>query len=142
MNGYSKSANYQHNSTAASMASDLASAFHLDAASPVDAAVDSSNPAKVNFTARAVGVATNYSLQLSPAGDFRFNSSSGAALTGGRDATTNPDSGSVTITVTGVGYSTNYGGSDSDGSGMASRLAALVSAGPYANASAAGSTSA
>ncbi len=140
VNGYSKSANYQHNSTAASMASDLASAFHLDAASPVDAAVDSSNPAKVNFTARAVGVATNYSLQLSPAGDFRFNSSSGAALTGGRDATTNPDSGSVTITVNGVGYSTNYGGSDSDGSGVASRLAALVSAGPYANASAAGST--
>jgi RHS repeat-associated protein len=106
----------------------------------VDAIVDPGNSAKVNFTARAVGVATDYSLQLSPAGDFGFNSSSGAALTGGRDATTNPDTGSVAIVVNGVGYSTSFGGADSDGSGVASRLAALVSAGPYANASSVGNT--
>jgi RHS repeat-associated protein len=140
VNGFSKTANYQQGSTAASMASDLASAFHLDSSSPVDAAVDPANTAKVNFTARAVGVFTNYSVQLSPAGDFRFDSSSGAALTGGRDATTNPDSGSVTITVNGVAYSTSYSAADNDGSGVASRVASLVNAGPYANASALGGT--
>jgi hypothetical protein len=46
----------------------------------------------------------------------------------------------VTITLNGIAHSTSYGGSDSDGSGIASRLAALISAGPYANATAAGST--
>ena len=57
-----------------------------------------------------------------------------------RDASSNPDAGSVTIAVNGVGYSTSFGGADSDGSGIASRLAALVSAGPYANASSVGNT--
>jgi YD repeat-containing protein len=139
VNGFSKTASYGQGGTAASVASDLASAFHLDAASPVDAATDPGNAAKVNFTARAVGVATDYSLQLSPAGDFSFASNSGPVLTGGRDATSNPDTGTVTITVNGTPYQTTYGGSDSS-STIATRLAGIISSGAWANASASGGT--
>jgi RHS repeat-associated protein len=139
VNGYPKTANYQQGSTAASVASDLASAFHLDPASPVDAAIDPGNAAKVNFTARAVGVASDYSLQLSPAGDFQFASTSGPALTGGRDASSSPDTGSVTITIGSAAYQTTYGGSDT-ASTIATRLASAISGGPWANASASGGT--
>ena len=73
------------------------------------------------------------------AGSYSYTKS-GATLTGGRDATTNPDIGNVTITVNGVAYTTSFGGSDTDGSGIASRLASLISAGPYASATAVGNT--
>ncbi len=140
INGFPGTASYQQGSSPSTMATELASAFHNNPASPVDAVVDPANPAKVNFTAHATGLATNYSVALSPPGDFSFSGSSGPTLTGGRDATSNLDTGNVTITVNGVPYNTSFGGSDTDGSGIASRLAGLISAGPYANASAIGTT--
>jgi RHS repeat-associated protein len=148
INGYAKTVSYGQSSTAAGMASALAAAFHTDGAAPVDAAISPSSSNTINFTSRTNAAAANYSLSASSSSsdptDFGTPAfaptKSGPALTGGHDPTTNPDSGSVTITVNGAGYSTSYGGADSDGSGIASRLAALVSAGPYANASATGST--
>jgi RHS repeat-associated protein len=150
VNGYSKQISYSvnTNNTAALVASSLTAAFQSDTSSPVSASIDGSNAAKINFTSRSQTLAGNYSLSVSAVtndstnfGSSSFTSTqSGSSLTGGRDATTSPDAGSVTITLNGIAYSTSYGGSDSDGSGIASRLATLISAGPYANASAAGST--
>ena len=106
------------------------------------------NAAKINFTSRSQTVGGNYTLSVSEstddptdfgAGSYSYTKS-GATLTGGRDATTNPDIGNVTITVNGVAYTTSFGGSDTDGSGIASRLASLISAGPYASATAVGNT--
>ena len=41
--------------------------------------------------------------------DYSYTKS-GATLTGGRDATTSPDIGNLTITVNGVAYTTSFGG--------------------------------
>ena len=150
VNGYPEVAGYSvsQNTTAAAMAATLAGDFHNDPASPVDAVIDPSNAAKINFTSRSQTVGGNYTLSVSEstddptdfgAGSYSYTKS-GATLTGGRDATTNPDTGDVTITVNGVAYTTSFGGSDTDGSGIASRLANLISAGPYADATAVGTT--
>jgi RHS repeat-associated protein len=150
VNGYSESVGYSLNvnTTAALVASSLAGAFHNDAASPVDAVIDPGNSSKINFTSRSQTLGGNYTLTAvagtNDFGDFGGSSftvtTSGGNLSGGHDATSSPDAGTVTVTVNGVGYSAAYGASDTDGSGIASRLSSLISAGPYANASAAGST--
>ena len=150
VNGYAKSESYGlgASTTAVLLASALAGDFHNDPSSPVDAVVDPANNRKIDFTSRSQTLAGNYSLSVSAYtndpddfGSSSFTSTqSGSTLTGGRDATSSPDTGTVSITVNGVTYSTSFGGADTDGSGIASRLASLISAGPYANASAAGST--
>ena len=150
VNGYPEQAGYSvsQNIKAADMASTLAADFHNDPASPVDAVIDPSNAAKINFISRSQTVGGNYTLSVSVstddptdfgAGSYSYTKS-GATLTGGRDATSSPDIGNVTITVNGVPYTTSFGGSDTDGSGIASRLAGLISAGPYASATAVGTT--
>jgi RHS repeat-associated protein len=128
---------YSSGSTGATLASALQLTFHNDPSSPVDAAIDPANSTKINFTARTTGVATNYALTFY--NDVDFSVSGLASLTGGRDAVSSPDAGTVSITVNGTAYSTTYGGSDT-GATLATRLASAISAGPYANASAAGST--
>ena len=70
--------------------------------------------------------------------DF-YGTVSGASFTGGRDASSSPDTGTVTITLNGTAYQTTYGGSDT-ASSIATRLASLISAGSWANASASGGT--
>ncbi len=140
VNGYSKTTGFgNQNTTASSVAAALASAFHNDSSSPVDAWCSDSlctNPV-ITLTARTQGVATNYSLSAGPSassGSDFYATASGANLTGGRDATSNPDTGTVTITVNGTNYTTAYGGGDNSGT-IASRLAGLISAGSYANGS-------
>jgi len=137
-----KSASFGRTSTQATIASALAAAFHNDGSSPVDAAVSPSNTSRILFTARGTGVATNYALSVSPTSttgmDF-FGTASGATLTGGRDASSSPDIGSVTITIGSAVYQTTYGGSDT-ASTIATRLASAISGGPWANASASGGT--
>jgi RHS repeat-associated protein len=150
VNGYSKTIGYSlnTNNTAALVTSSLAGAFQSDTSSPVNASIDPSNSTKINFTSRSQTLGGNYSLSVSGGSDdptdfgpSSFTSTqSGSTLTGGRDATSSPDSGNVSITVNGVPYSTSFGGADTDGSGIASRLAALVTAGPFASAIATGST--
>ena len=144
VNGVQKSANYSQFSNASTVAAALMSAFHNDATAPVDASCSDSscsNPV-ITLTARTTGAATNYSLSASPlqgtAPDF-WATPSGSTLTGGRDATSTPDTGSVTINVNGTAYTTTYGGSDT-GALIASRLAGLISGGTVANATASGST--
>jgi hypothetical protein len=44
---------YTSGSTGATLAYALQQSFHNDPSSPVDAAIDGSNSAKINFTARA-----------------------------------------------------------------------------------------
>jgi RHS repeat-associated protein len=124
---------YGSGSTGATLASALQQAFHSDGASPADAAIDPSNNTRIIFTARSLGAATNYPLTYYNGGDFSFSGLT--TLTGGRDASTNPDTGTVAVTVNGTAYSISYGGSDTQ-STIATRLAALISAGTVANASA------
>jgi RHS repeat-associated protein len=57
-------------------------------------------------------------------------------LTGGRDAS-GPDAGTVSVTVNGTAYSTTYGFGDTK-EAIATRLVSAITAGTFANASAAG----
>ena len=59
-------------------------------------------------------------------------------MTGGRDASSTPDSGNVTVTVNGTNYTVSFG-AGSTSSGIASGLAPLISAGTWANATVNGS---
>jgi RHS repeat-associated protein len=133
-----KSVTYGSGSTAASVASALALAFHNDTSAPADAVVSPTIAARILFTARGTGIATNYALSVGPGSDF-YATASGAAMTGGRDASSSPDTGSVTITVNGTPYQTTYGGSDT-ASTISTRLASSISGGSWANASASGGT--
>ena len=126
----------------------LRDAFHNDTSSPVDASCTDqpcSNPV-ITLTARTQGIATNYALACSSTAndstDFTppsFSPGCPAALAGGRDPITTPDSGSVTITVNGANYSTSYGGGDTKAT-IAQRLASAISAGTLATGSASDST--
>ena len=138
-----KSANFGNSSTTtATVASALATAFHNDTAGPADGSVSPTNSSRVVLTARSAGSAGNYALSASPlqatAPDF-YGTVSGPNFTGGRDASSSPDTGTVTITLNGTAYQTTYGGSDT-ASTIATRLASLISAGSWANASASGAT--
>jgi len=136
-----KSANFGNSSTTtATVASALAAAFHNDTAGPADGTISPTNSSRVVLTARNAGSAGNYALSASPlqatAPDF-YGTASGSSFTGGRDASSSPDTGTVTITLNGTAYQTTYGGSDA-ASSIATRLASLISAGSWANASASG----
>src|SRR5882724_6463646 len=137
-----KSVSFAGTSTPSSIASALAAAFHNDAAAPADAVVSPTIPTRVMLTARGIGVSTNYALSANPsqaaATDF-YATAFGPTLTGGRDPSSSPDTGSVTITVNGTPYQTTYGGSDTTSS-IATRLATAISGGAWANASASGGT--
>ncbi|MBZ5533996.1 MAG: hypothetical protein LAO20_21405 [Acidobacteriia bacterium] len=127
--------NYGSGSTGATLALVLQLGFHNDPSSPVDAAIDPANNTKINFTARTTGVATNYPVTYFNGQDFTFSGL--AALSGGRDASSSPDTGTVSITVSGTPYSTTYNGSDT-GATIATRLSTAISAGSFANAAASG----
>jgi RHS repeat-associated protein len=149
---------YNGNSTLVSLAAALYSAF------PANSQVSMSNPnGGTSFTLTAnpgslgnsyiltTGEATGcidsdtiscgypgWTMTLSGPG-LAPTTASTANLTGGQNASTAPDTGTITVTVNGTAYQTSYGGSDDAGS-IATRLAGLISAGGWANASATGGT--
>ena len=145
-----KTINYGQGDTPATVAWKLSCAFHNDGASAADASCPASagSSTQVVLTARATGTASNYSFTTSSAtddGSVNFFTASftaapaSGAFTGGQNASSTPDTGSVTVTINGTPYSTSYGAGDSP-TAIASRLATAISAGPYANATPSGGT--
>jgi RHS repeat-associated protein len=145
-----KTINYGQGDMPATVAWKLSCAFHNDSASAADASCPTSagSSTQVVLTARATGTASNYSFTTSSAtsdGSVNFFTASfnaaptSGAFTGGQNASSTPDTGSVTVTINGTPYSTNYGAGDSP-TAIASRLATAISSGPYANATPSGGT--
>jgi len=97
---------------------------------------------RVDLTARGTGTATNYGFSVSPLQsqtvDF-YATPSGSTFTGGRDSSSSPDTGSVTVSINGTPYKVNYDGTDS-ATTVAQHLASAISGGTLANASASGGT--
>ena len=128
---------------------------HVSRHSPMAAAVNASSAivnasasgTAVSLVSKTTGAVTNYSLSsgssTSQPATFTHPSFtvgvSGAALTGGQNAITVSDAGSVSVTVNGTTYSTTYGAGDNT-STIAGRLATIITGGSFATASAAGST--
>lgn len=144
VNGVQKSASYGQFSNASTVAAALMSAFHNDLTAPVDASCSDSSCTTpvITLTARTTGAATNYTLSASPsqatAPDF-WATPSGSALTGGRDTTSNPDTGNITVTINGTGYQTSYGAGDTP-TLIAQRLAGLINGSSIVSAGSSGST--
>jgi RHS repeat-associated protein len=114
VSGATKSVSYGQDSTAATLASALASAWNGDSAAPVNA---SASGATVTLTTRSTGASTNYALSTtsSTSQGAHFSSpsfsgsASGATLTGGQDAGAPiNDAGTVSVTVNGFTKSTSY----------------------------------
>src|SRR5207302_1228585 len=118
VNGVTASAGYGQGDTSSSVASYLASAINSNASIPVTATIGGS---VITLTAKVAGASTNYPLsatasssypQYFPSASFR-PSPSGSTLTGGANAQTLYDTGTVTITVNGSTASTySYGQAD------------------------------
>lgn len=151
VSGFSaKTVSYGQGDTPATVAWKLSCAFHNDTASAADAACPgtSGSSTQVVLTARATGVASNYSFTTSSATDdgsvnffvpsFTAAPASGA-FTGGQNASSTPDTGNVTLTINGTPYSTSFGAGDTYNT-IASRLSTAISAGPYASATPSGGT--
>jgi RHS repeat-associated protein len=144
VNGHPDAVAYGGGDTSASVAAGLASAINNDSGAPVTAGLAGTT---ITLTAKTAGASTNYSVSTSAAtsdpndfGAASFSASpASVALTGGHDASSTPDTGTVTVTVNGTGYSTTYGANDTAGA-IASRLAGIIGAGNFANATPSGGT--
>ena len=145
-----KTVTYGRLDTPATVAWNLSCAFHNDTSSAADASCPGSagSSTQVVLTARATGAVTNYAFTTASAttdttGNFSSASftpsPASGAFTGGQNASSTPDTGNVTVTINGTGYSTSFGSGDTFTS-IASRLATAISAGPYASAAASGGT--
>jgi RHS repeat-associated protein len=130
VNGYTATAGYGQYDTPSTIATALVSATGLNSSSsPVTA---SASGAVVTMTAKSSGVATNYSLSSSSAtsqptyfnGASFSGTPSGPNLTGGQNAGTMYDSGTVTLTVNATPATVSYG----NGSTSSSIASALVNA--------------
>lgn len=143
VNGVTPGGYYGENSTAAAVASSLASAVNGDASMPVTAAASG---ATVAITSKAIGTGVNYSLATSCTYTHTYwvncsftGTLSGAAMTGGSDVT-DYDSGTVSADINGQTESASYGQGSTDTS-VASALAAAINGGSsYATAAASGAT--
>ena len=139
INGTSYGYNYGQGDNSGTIASGLASAINGGSA----ASASASN-GTVFITARASGAASNYSLSAADTHALTNASftptASGAALSGGSDSTltTVYDSGTATITVNGVGYSTNFSGSGTTASTIASGLVSALGGNSLVTASSSG----
>lgn len=135
VNGFTKSGGYGATDTGASIATAFASAFNSDSGSPVNA---SASNGVLTLTSKATGLASNYTLSASVSNwNTQYFShpsfgavTSGATLTGGQNATTVYDSGTVSVTV--IGPSGNFTASapytsTSSSSSIASTLASALS---------------
>jgi RHS repeat-associated protein len=143
VNGHNDSVFWSSASTPTSIAAALAGQINGDSGAAVNATASGST---VSLTARTTGVVSNYTLASSTAHDtahFGANSfatsNSGTTLAGGTNAVYNTvyDSGTVTLTVNGTGYTTTYGQNDTAGA-IASRLAASINGGGLVNAAVSG----
>jgi RHS repeat-associated protein len=142
VNGFTASAQYGSGSTPGSVASALASALSASG-SPVTGSV---NGSVITIKATQSGASSNYPLSSSVTWNSQLFSKSsftsapsGSSLTGGVNAVTVYDNGTVWLTVNGCQASTTYGQS-STAAGLAATLANGVNAGNCAvNATAAGS---
>jgi YD repeat-containing protein len=139
VNGHNDSVFWSSAATPASIASALAGQINGDSGAAVNATASGS---MVSLTARTTGVASNYTLASSTAFDTAHfsagsfgTSNSGTTLAGGTNAVYNTvyDSGTVTLTVNGTGYTTTYSQNDTD-STIANRLAAAINGGGVVNA--------
>jgi RHS repeat-associated protein len=102
---------YGSTSTTASVASALTTTINGNSTSPVTATV---NGSAITITSKATGSATNYIMSgtptsISPPNQTMAVAASGSTMTGGKDAGTTYDSGTVWITVNGVKTSVSYG---------------------------------
>jgi RHS repeat-associated protein len=145
VNGFSKSVSYGQADTSATVASNLAGALNGDGSSPVNASASGN---VLTLTAKAAGSASNYSFSSSSAtrdtsgtfsGPSFIPSDSGPTFTGGQDASSTPDTGTVGATINGTAYAVTYGAGDTPSS-IATRLATAISGGSLASASASGGT--
>jgi RHS repeat-associated protein len=145
-----KTVGYGRGDTTATVAWALSCAFHNDAASAADAScpVSAGTSTQVILTARATGTISDYSFTTfsytNDGSTYFFNPSftatpASGAFSGAQNASSTPDTGSVTATVNGTPYATSFGAGDTFTS-IASRLATAISAGPYAAATASGGT--
>jgi len=129
VNGFTASATYGQSSTSSSVASALVTALNVSS-SPVTA---SANNAVISLTSKITGSSSNYSLsawsQSNDPSHFSVGSfpptPSGSTLTGGLNAYTLYDTGTVWITVNGFQASTAYA-QGSTTSTLASALAGVL----------------
>lgn len=121
VNGHVNQIGWGQGADAAGIASVLASNINGDAGANVSATASGS---VISLTTKTAGSATNYSLSASTTsqrGSFAL-SPSGSTLTGGADATTRYDAGSVSVTINGYNKAVSYG-QGSTKEGIASSLA-------------------
>jgi RHS repeat-associated protein len=136
VNGYQVSYTFGQNDTSATVASALAGS--LNSGSPVTASVSGST---IYLTSNVTGTTGNYSLAVSASSQAGFSpasfsiSASGGSLSGGVNAFTTYDSGTVTVTINGTAASASYG-SSSTSSSLASALATALTNGTLVNATA------
>jgi RHS repeat-associated protein len=142
VNGFVASTSYGQGSTSSSLASSLVSYFNSHGTSPVTASL---NGSVVTLTAKTTGASTNYTLSTTSttysssyfSSPSFWGSPSGSALTGGANAQTVYDTGTVTIIVSGTTASSyTYGQTDTTAS-IASGLVSHLSS-SFVNASANG----
>lgn len=146
-----KSVSYGHFDTPATIAWNLSCAFHNDTSSAADAYCPGSagTSTQVVLTARITGTASNYSFTTSSVtsdttctyfcGPSFTAAPASGGFAGGQNASSTPDTGTVTATINGTPYSVNYGAADSSTT-IAQNLASAISAGTLANAAASGGT--
>jgi RHS repeat-associated protein len=124
VNGYDKSVQYGHLSTAGNLASALASLFQNDPNSPVTA---TSGGGTIYFMSRAYGSGTNYQIVgqvTSDTNDFSFLASP-VNMTGGQDAVYVYDAGTVNLTVGSYPASASF---DNNTNNSATRVASALAA--------------
>jgi RHS repeat-associated protein len=131
VNGFKVDVGYGNGTYAYSIAHSLASLLS-STSSPVTASVNGTYGTVVSMTAKATGASTNYLLSTTSSTSQPqyfsqpsfYGASSGSTLTGGEDAGTFYDSGTVSIAVNGFIASASYG----QGSTTTSIASALTSA--------------
>ncbi|MGA7784832.1 MAG: RHS repeat-associated core domain-containing protein [Candidatus Acidiferrales bacterium] len=131
VNGRAESVYYGQGSTPTNIASALVTAFNNDSSAVVTASILPGSTV-VTLTAKTHGVSTDYSISATSwttdnTGNFTwpsFNAStSGGALTGGVNDTT--DTGTISVSVGGASVSVNYSGSSTPSS-LATAVASAI----------------
>ncbi|MBI1748487.1 MAG: RHS repeat protein, partial [Acidobacteria bacterium] len=112
VNGFTATTSYYQGATASSVASSLLSGLN-SGSSPVTATLSGT---VITMTAKTTGASTNYSLSATSSTNYPsyffdpsfWGTPSGSTLTGGQDAGTLYDTGTVSVTVNGFTASASY----------------------------------
>ena len=145
VNGYTAYGSYGQGSTSSTVAQTLLTTSALNSSqSPVTATL---NGSVITLTAKTSGTSTNYTVSASASTNYpqyfsgaSFTlSPSGSTLTGGQNAGTMYDSGSVSLIVDNSPYTVSYG-QGSTPSSIASALASALNSGSSVLASTSGGT--